>query len=77
MKVQATISCVHASDVDTFKTEDFGIVPEESTTKFDDGLGDGTEVPDFGLLESCYQLSKSIVEVLFLIPDEIVRGAEV
>lgn len=75
--VQATISYVHASDADTFKTEDFGGIAEKSTTKFDDGLSDRTEISDFGLLESCHQLSKSIVEILFSIPNQIVRGAEV
>lgn len=76
-KIQATISNVHVSNVDAFKTEDFGGVAEELTTEFDDSLSNRAEVPDFGLLESCHQLSKSIVEVLFLVPGKIFRGAEV
>lgn len=75
--VHATIRYFHASDADTFKTENFGGIAEKSTTEIDNGLSDRAEISDFGLLESCHQLSKSIVEVFFLIPDQIVRGAEV
>lgn len=77
IRVQATINHAPASDVDTLETEDFGGVAEESTTEFDNGLCDCAKVPDSGLLKTGHQFSESIVEVLFLVPSEIVRGAKV
>lgn len=63
--------------MNTFKAKDFGGVAEKLTTEFDDSLSNRAEIPDFGLLETCNQLSKAIVEILLLLPVEIVRRTEV
>lgn len=64
------------SDADAFKAEDLGRVPKEFATKFDNGLGNCSEVSHFGLLKGRHHFPKSIVEDLLLFAGELVRAAE-